>query len=196
MIRTTLFASALTMAATAGMTAPEKYTMDPSHSQLVVSYEHAGFSQTYWILSGFEGEVMYDAQDPAASSVSTSIGADQLFTGWDARQDHIMKSGEFFDLAAFPDLTFTSTSIEVTGDATALIRGDLSLNGVTKEVVLDATLNTATDAYPFPPFAGKPAIGVSATAEILRSDFNLGLYAPFIGDALDLRLSIEAMKLE
>lgn len=195
-MKTPFLAAALALVATTAFAAPEKYTIDPGHSQLVVSYDHAGFSRTYWMLSGFEGDVMFDAQDPAASSVTTTIAAENLFTGSEPRKDHILKSGSFFDLDAFPDLTFTSTSIEVTGEDTALITGELTLNGVTKELVLDATLNAKTDAYPFPPYDGKPAIGVSATASLMRSDFNLGMFAPYVGDQLDLDISIEAMKLQ
>lgn len=191
-----LLAAALGALAGAGFAAPEKYTLDASHSQVVFSYDHAGFSTTQGMFSGFEGEIMFDAEDPAASSVAVSMRADSLFTGWAARDEQFLRSGDFFRPDAFPDVTFTSTNIEVTGERTALITGDLSLNGVMRAVVLDATLNQITEAYPFPPFSGKPAIGVSATTSLRRSDFDLGMFAPFIGDRVDLEISIEAMKLD
>ena len=89
-------------------------------------------------------------------------------------------------------ISFTSTSIDVTGDATALITGDLTLNGVTRPVVLDTTLNLASDH----PMEGKPWAGFSATASILRSQFELGKFAPFVGDEVSIVISIEAMKAE
>ena len=80
--------------------------------------------------------------------------------------------------------------LELTGDDTAKITGDLTMNDVTKSVVLDATLNKTGDH----PQAGKPWAGFDATASLLRSDFNLGAFAPFVSDAVDVKISIEAMK--
>lgn len=190
-----LVAVVMALPAAALFAAPEKYTVDPSHSQVSFSYDHAGFSTTFGMFSGFEGEVMLDQENPENSSVTVSIATEALFTGWSARDEHFETSGNFFNLADFPVVTFASTGIEVTGEATALITGDLTLNGVTRQVVLDARLNALVEDYPFPPFNGKPAVGFSATATLIRSDFNLGLYAPYIADEVELDISIEAMKL-
>ena len=172
------------------------YTLDSSHSQILFSYNHLGFSTTYGMYSGFEGDVMYDAADPANSSVSVTFPAESMITGWDARSQHFLQSGDFFKLDEFPDVTFVSTGIEVTGEGTALITGDLTLNGVTKEVVLDATLNSETDSYPLPPFEGRAAIGVNATTTLIRSDYNLGMFTPFIPEEIPVMISIEAMAAE
>lgn len=174
---------------------PEKYTIDASHNQIVFSYDHLGFSTGYGMFSGFAGELMFDKDAPAASTVSVSFPVRSMLTGWEARFEHFM-SKDFFDAAEDEMVTFTSTSIEVTGEKTAKITGDLTLNGVTKPVVLETTLNTQADAYPLPPFEGKPALGFSATATILRSEFNLGNYVPYISDEVKLQMSFEAMKLE
>ena len=87
-------------------------------------------------------------------------------------------------------ITFTSTGIEVTGDDTAKITGDLSMNDVTKSVVLDAKLNQTGDH----PQAGKPCAGFDATTTLLRSDYNVGAFAPYISDEVQGSISIEAMK--
>ena len=78
-----LAALALTQAPVAAMAAPETYTLDASHSQVLFSYDHLGFSTTYNIFSGFEGEIQFDQDDPAASSVSVSIPVMSMFTGWE-----------------------------------------------------------------------------------------------------------------
>ena len=194
-MKSLLLTAALAFSATAIFAAPDSYTVDPSHSQVAFSYNHAGYSTTYGLFSGFEGEIVFDQEDPARSSVRVSIATEKMLTGWGDRDDQFLKSGDFFKTADHPAVTFTSTSIEVTGEKTARISGDLTLNGVTKEVVLDAALNAVVDAYPFPPFAGKKAAGFSATTTLLRSEFGLGLFAPFIGDKVELRISIEAIKL-
>ncbi|MFY0632992.1 MAG: polyisoprenoid-binding protein [Vannielia sp.] len=182
--------AAIAVAATPIVADTEKYALDASHSQIVFSYDHFGFSTTTSMFSGFGGEIMWDKDDPAASSVSVTFPEDSLITGWDARTQHFM-TGDFFGGDAGEEVSFASTSIEVTGEDTALITGDLTVNGVTKEVVLDATLNGQTDAHPM---EGKPWAGFSATTTLLRSDFNLGAFAPMVSDEVAVQISVEAGK--
>lgn len=184
LLSTVLGASVATMASAE----PVTYMLDASHSQIVFSYDHLGFSRTTGMFSGFEGTIELDAEDPAASSVSVSFPASSLITGWPAREAHFM-SEDFFGADANPLVTFTSTSIEVTGENTGLITGDLTMNGITAPVVLDATLNQLADH----PMANQPWAGFDASATLLRSDFDMGQFAPFVGDEIEINISIEAM---
>ncbi len=195
MTRLIPLALAAAIAAAPAFAAPEKYTIDGGHAQIIFSYDHAGFSTGHGMFSGYTGEIMFDKDAPAASSVTVSFPVRSMLTGWEARFEHLM-SADFFDAAEDEMVTFTSTAIEVTGEKAAKITGDLTVNGVTKQVVLDAVMNNQTDAYPFPPFEGKPAIGFSATATLLRSEYNLGAYVPFVGDEVTVEITLEAMKLE
>ena len=68
----------------------EKYTLDPSHSQIVFSYNHLGFSTTTSMFSGFNGEIMFDQAEPAKSSVTVSFPLKTMLTGWQERFDHFM----------------------------------------------------------------------------------------------------------
>ncbi len=191
-MKTTLLAATIaTLMATAAYSAPEKYNLDASHSQIVFSYNHLGFSTTTGMFSGFEGEIMFDADAPASSSVSVSMPVKSMLTGWDERFGHFM-SPDFFNATDDSMVSFTSTSIEVTGDATAMITGDLSLNGVTKSVVLDAVLNQSGDH----PMAGKAWLGFNATTKLMRSEFGLEKFTPFVGDEVNVMISIEAGKAE
>ncbi|MBE1284743.1 MAG: hypothetical protein GJ676_15635 [Rhodobacteraceae bacterium] len=191
-MKSIVFAAALAGAtATAAFAAPEKYVLDASHSQILFSYNHLGYSTTWGMFSGFEGEVMFDQEDPATSSVSVSMPTKSMFTGWEERFNHFM-SADFFANADSDTVSFTSTGIKVTGDNTAEITGDLTMNGVTNPIVLDAKLNQVGDH----PMAGKPWAGFDATATVLRSDYNLGKFAPFISDEVQVQISIEAMKAE
>jgi len=187
----TTIASALALTAGAALAAPEKYTLDSSHSQVIFSYDHLGFSTTYNMFSGFDGEIMFDEEDPAASSVSVSMPVMSLFTGWEERFEHFMRD-DFFGATEDDMITFTSTDIEVTGDDTALITGDLTINDTTRSVTLDATLNKAATH----PMAGKPWMGFDATTTLLRSDYGLGKFAPNVSDELDVMISIEAQLAE
>lgn len=191
-MKTTMFIGALAaLVATTAQAAPEKYNLDASHSQIVFSYNHLGFSTTWGMFSGFEGEIMFDAEAPASSSVSVDMPLQSMFTGWEKRLGHFM-SPDFFNATDDSIVSFKSQSIEVTGDSTALITGDLSINGVSKSVVLDAVLNQSGNH----PMAGKAWLGFNATAKLLRSDFGVGKFAPHVGDEIDVMISIEAAKAE
>jgi polyisoprenoid-binding protein YceI len=194
MTRFATLAALATLATAPALAAPQTYTIDASHAQIVFSYNHVGYSTGYGMFSGFGGQVVYDAEAPAASTVSVSFPVKSMLTGWEARFEHFM-SPDFFDAADDETVTFTSTAVEVTGETTGKITGELTLNGVTKPVVLDAILNKS-EAYPMPPFEGKPAMGFTATTTVLRSDYNLGAFAPFISDEVQVQISFEAMVTE
>jgi polyisoprenoid-binding protein YceI len=189
MIRFTSAALVAALFAAPAFAAPEKYSLDPSHSQIVFSYNHLGFSTTTGMFSGFAGEIMFDQEDPAASSVKVSFPVKSMMTGWQERFDHFM-TADFFGATDEDMVTFTSTSIEVTGEKTAKITGDLTMNKVTKPVVLDAVLNQVGEH----PMAKAPWAGFSATTTVLRSDFNLGQFAPYVSDEVAINISIEASK--
>lgn len=185
-IATTL---AFGLLAGAAVAAPEKYTLDPSHSQIVFSYNHLGFSTTTSMFSGINGEIMFDQADPAASSVSVSFPVKSMLTGWQERFDHLM-SPDFFAATDDEMVSFTSTGIEVTGEKTAKITGDLTLNGVTKAVVLDAVLNQTGEH----PMLKMPWAGFNATTTLNRSDYGLGMFSPYVGEEVSISISIEAQK--
>ncbi len=187
-MKTFLAVATFAAAGAAAQAEPVTYELDPSHSQIVFNWEHLGFSTTYGMFSGFDGTIEWDKEDPANSSVAVSFPVTTMLTGWEERFQHFM-SPDFFDAASEEDMvSFTSTAIEVTGEDTALITGDLTLNGVTKEVVLDATLNQAGTN----PMQQKDWAGFNATTTVLRSDYGLGAFAPAVGDEVQVEISIEA----
>lgn len=192
MLKISALTAGFALAATAAMAEPQTYQFDTSHSQIMFSYDHLGFSTTMGMFGDITGTIVFDAEDPAASSVEATFPVASLMTGYADRDAHFL-SGDFFGSeAAAPEVTFTSTSIEVTGDDTALITGDLTLNGVTQTVVLDTVLNGQGDH----PMMNRPWIGFDATATVLRSDFNLGMFAPAVSDEVEIRISVEAMQPE
>lgn len=182
-----------TFVAAPAVAEPERYALDASHSQIIFSYNHLGFSTTYGMFSGFNGEIMFDAENPENSSVSVSMPVNSMFTGWERRDGHFM-SEDFFNASDDDSVmvTFTSTSIEVTGDDTANISGDLTLNGVTLPVVLETKLNKSAPH----PRSNKPWIGFDATTTLLRTDYNVGAGAPFVSDEVNVWISVEAEQAE
>lgn len=192
-MKKTLLATAFSLTAFAAAPAfaeAERYILDPSHSQIVFSYDHLGFSTTYGMFSGFEGEIFFDQENPEASSVSVAMPVTAMFTGWEQRDAHFM-SEDFFDAAETEELvSFVSTGISVTGDTTAEITGDLTLNGITKPVTLAATLNKVGEH----PMAKTQWAGFDATTTLLRSEFEVGAFAPFVSDEVQVMISVEAQK--
>lgn len=192
MLKTAALTAALALTAGAALAEPATYAFDTSHSQIVFDYNHLGFSTTTGMFSGITGKIVFDAEDPAASSVEANFPVASLMTGDKGRDEHFLSADFFGSEAAAPEVTFVSKSIEVTGDNTALITGDLTLNGVTKSITLEAVLNQVGDH----PMENKPWAGFSATTTLLRSDYGIGAFAPFVGDEVPVQISIEAMKTE
>lgn len=190
-MKAVFFAAALGLVTTTVAAEPVAYTLDPSHSQVVFSYNHLGYSTSWGMFSGFDGKISFDAENPEASSVEVSMPVMSMLTGWEDRFKHFM-SPEFFGASEDEMVTFVSTGIEVTGDNTALITGDLTLNGVTKHVVLDARLNQAG----MHPMANKPWAGFDATTTLVRSEYDLGMFAPYVSDEVEVRISVEAQAAE
>ncbi|MEM6897196.1 MAG: YceI family protein, partial [Pseudomonadota bacterium] len=140
---------------------------------------------TFGIFFEVEGDIMFDADDPAASSVTATVPLGGMLV--DPTLKGHLASDRWFGGLDGKMVEFTSTGIELTGDETALITGDLTVNGMTKEVVLDAMLNS-TGTGP----SGAPIAGFDATATVLRSDFGVGAFAPFVSDEIAVEISIEA----
>lgn len=179
------------LAAAPAFAEAENYVLDPSHSQIVFTYNHLGYSTTTAVFSGFDGTIAFDAANPAASSVQVAFPVKTMYTGWQARFDHIM-SPDFFAATDDEMVSFASTAIEVTGEKTAKITGDLTVNGVTKSVVLDATMTQMGEH----PMEKKMWAGFSATTTLIRSDYNLGMFAPYVSDEMQVMISVEAAKAE
>jgi len=191
MLKTVLTsAAALSSLAGAALAAPEEYTIDTSHAQIVFSYDHLGFSTTTGMFGDITGTITFDAEDPAASSVNATFPVASLMTGFQGRDEHFASPDFFGAEGAAPEVTFVSTGIEVTGENTALITGDLTLNGVTQEVVLDTVLNQQGTH----PMEQKPWLGFDATTTLTRSEWNLGMFAPAVSDEVEVSISIEAMQ--
>jgi polyisoprenoid-binding protein YceI len=190
----TVFAPAAALAvlfgATSAMAAPVSYNFDPDHSQVVFEYTHMGFSTSTGIINGLTGTLVLDAENPAASSVEATIPLSGMRSVSEVLDGHLFGPDFFNTDKAAAVATFKSTKVEPQGDKEAKVTGDLTLNGVTKEVVLEVDLNQIA-AHPM---TGDEAAGFDAETEIKRSEFNLGQFAPAVEDEVEINISIEAIK--
>lgn len=176
--------------ASAAYCEPVAYSFDTSHSQIVFSYQHLGFSTTSGMFSGVEGTIDFDEANPAGSSVMVEFPLATLLTGDKARDQHFLSKDFFGKDGAASIASFRSTSIKITGAETALISGELMLNGVTKAVVLETIMNQRGQH----PVQNKPWIGFNAATKVKRSDFGLGMYVPAVSDDVEIRISVEASR--
>jgi polyisoprenoid-binding protein YceI len=178
----------LAAAASSAMAAPETYTIDSTHTYPRFSYSHFGLSTQQSLFKKASGTIVFDKAEKSASvDVTIDIGSVDSAS---PLTDHI-KGEDFFDAAKFPTATFKSTKVVFEGDKPAKIEGNLTLKGVTKPVTLTVTQFTNME---HPMMKGHDAIGANATTVVKRTDFNMGKYAPYVGDDVTITLSIEAIK--
>ena len=188
MFKRTLLAAALAVASTTAFADPVTYELDPAHTNVIAGWNHLGFSNPVMHFGDAEGTLVYDADDVSASSVTVTLPVAGLEGFTDAFNQHLL-SEELFDAARYPEITFTSTAVEAAGEGKLRITGDLTIKGITKVVVLDATLNGAGPH----PMVGREAIGFDATTTVKRTDFGLGYAVPAVSDEVTLRVTTEGL---
>ncbi len=185
-LRVGLLALALPLAASAWDVPSGEYGLDKTHGYITFSYSHLGFSNPHVGFDRFEVSLNADAESPEDSSIEVLIDAASINSRVEVFDDHL--NGEnFFDTAKHPEITFVSTGISSTGENTFDIVGDLTIKGVTKSVTLNATINKAADH----PFLQLPTIGVTAIAQVLRSDWELSRAVPMVSDEVSIFIDVE-----
>lgn len=167
------------------------YGFDPDHSAIMFEYDHMGFSTSYGLVRGVSGTIQLDADNPENSTVEASFPISHIVTVAAELDGHIRGAEMFNSPDGSQMVTFKSTKVVMDDDDwdEAKVTGDLTMNGVTKSVVLDVDLEKAGNH----PMTNKPTLGFEAETEIMRSDFNLGLFAPAVADKVKIELSVEAM---
>lgn len=174
--------------------AADVYELDPGHADIVFMVSHFGFSDTIGRFNKAEGTIVMDDQDLAGSSIELVIDAASIDTNHAKRDEHL-RSPDFFNVTEYPTITFESAAIEKTGENKAEVTGDLTMHGTTRPVTLEVTLNKLAP-HPVPDYEGVMTAGFSARGTIRRSDFGIDLFAPAVGDEVDLIIEIEALRRE
>ena len=152
------------------------YKSESGHAYIAFTYSHQGYSKPIIRFNTFDATLELDNENPANSTLSVNIDPASVDTNVTKFDDHL-KSADFFDVATYPNIAFTSTSMTQSSGDTGKVTGDLTMHGVTKPLTLDVTLNKAGKTR-----SGNPKFGISATANLKRSDWGMDTYAPMADD--------------
>ena len=149
------------------------WAIDPVHSEVSFVVRHMMVSKVRGRFDKFEGTIV-TAEDPLASTVTASVDLASVNTGQEQRDAHI-RSGDFFDVEKYPEMTFSSTAVKAAEEG-FILEGDLTLKGVTRSVAFNLEVSgVGPDAY------GGTRIGFSAETQINRSDFGVSFNGPIPG---------------
>ena len=189
-IVTTMLALSLSTQSLANFSVPSgTYELEKTHGYITFSYNHLGFSTPHVGFNSFDVSLEADAEDPSKSSVQVTIDAASIDSRVDEFDKHL-NGPDYFDTEKHPEITFSSTSMTSTGENTFAVAGDLTIKGVTKPIVLNATINKA-DKHPL---RGVPTIGLSASGTVSRTEMGLGAYVPAVGDEVTINITVEMIK--
>jgi polyisoprenoid-binding protein YceI len=170
------------------------WTIDTSHSTVGFSVRHMMISKVRGRFNDFSGTIEFDEQQPANSGVNVSVNVDSIETR-DERRDGHLKSADFFDVAGHPTMTFVSRKVDVVDANHGRITGDLTIRGITREVVLETEFNGKSKS----PW-GTVSAGFSAQTVINRKDFGLEWNAPLetggvlVGEEVTIEIEVEIVQ--
>ncbi len=160
------------------------YSVEPSHTQVLFSVSHMGFSTYYGEFSKAGGSLNLDSRMPSKSSFEIHVPVASVTTTSDKLTGEL-KSDAWLNAPADPDIIFKSTKVSPTGKGNALVTGNLTLHGVTRPVTLHAKLVGGG----INPLDKKYTVGFDLTGTIKRSEFGVKTYVPLIGDAVTLTIA-------
>jgi len=176
-------------------TATTTWNVDPAHSVAEFKVKHMMISNVKGQFTRVKGVLALDEADLTNSRVEASIEAASINTGEDQRDAHL-KSADFFDVEKFPTLPFQSTRITRVAGGELSVAGELTIHGVTRNVVFTVEGPTAPGKDPW----GNTRIGLSATTKINRKDYGLTWNAALetggilVGDEVTITLDVQFVK--
>jgi polyisoprenoid-binding protein YceI len=189
-MKSLLLAAALSSSATLAFA--ETWYPDPTHTDVVITWNHAGFSMQTAKFHEVTGTLEFEPGDIAGAQANFGVVVKSIDTGVDAL-DEAMISDEFFDAATYPELNFVSTAVEQTGDMALKATGDLTIKGITKPATFDIIVHNMGE-HPLGGFFDYNKgewLGMTATTTIKRSDWGVDYLIPVGSDEIDIQINTE-----
>ncbi|MEM1305873.1 MAG: YceI family protein [Planctomycetota bacterium] len=187
-----MIAAALALAVCAPQARAASFDIDTSHTSIVFSVSHLGYSYTYGMFRKSGGSFEFDRDNPSASKFSFTVDVASLDT-MDAKRDEHLRSADFFNVKQFPQMTFVSSKVEKAtapdGKEIYNVTGTMTLHGVSSEVTLPLEyLGEGPGPY------GKYRVGFICQTMFKRSDFGMNFMTGPIGDSVGVSISFEGLK--
>jgi polyisoprenoid-binding protein YceI len=186
--RSLILCSAVVLLSSA-LAAQQVWQIDPVHTNAQFSCRHMGISTVRGSFTKTTGTVQYDPSDPSKTAIDATIDVNSIDTRNDMR-DKDLKSDHFFDVAKYPTLTFKSKSAQAAGSGKLKVTGDLTIHGVTKEVVL----NVDGPSAPMKDPRGNMHMGAAASTVVNRSDFGMNNMQGMVGNEININIDVEVVQ--
>jgi polyisoprenoid-binding protein YceI len=165
---------------------PLDYAFDMSHSRIFFDVNHRGYSTMHGRFADFGGNFVFDADNPAQSSLDVTIDPASIDMFHEGLNNHL-KTADFFNVEQHPEMRFVSERVEVTDDGQFKVHGQFTMLGQTHPLAFDVKLNQTGQGR-----GGAPMAGFTATGSIDRTQYGMGYGAPIVGTEIAFRIEIEA----
>jgi polyisoprenoid-binding protein YceI len=192
-MRKILLVAACLLIGMTGTAAADTYVIDAAHSDVTFTIRHL-ISKVTGRFNEFSGNFKIDLQDLDASSAEFTIKAASIDTRNEDRDKHL-RSGDFFEVETYPEITFKSSKISKTGDNTYDVTGTFTMHGVSKEITLPVTyLGEVVDPW------GNLKVGFATSTTVDRKEYGivwnkaLDAGGMILGDEVEVEINLEVSK--
>jgi len=162
---------------------PGAYTLDPEHAYINFRIGHLGLSTIVGRFNVVAGSLEFNPENITDLSLQGIIEATSIDVN-NVELEETLRESDWFDTASYPQINFISTSVERLDDNTVNIVGDLTLRGVTKEIIVKTRFNGGADNF----LTGKYTLGFSANTTIQRSDYGMDSFAALVANDVDVEM--------
>ncbi len=166
-----------------------QYQLDKMHSYLNFRIDHLGLSKIIGRFNDFQATLDFDPQNPTAMQLTGVVAANSIDIN-NTDLENTLQESDWLDSERFPQIVFTSESVNVTDANQFAVNGTLSMRGISKPVTLEARFNGGADNI----ITRKYTIGFQANARILRSEFGMDTFTAFAGDEIEIELHGEFLR--
>ena len=166
-----------------------QYQLDKMHSYLNFRIDHLGLSKIIGRFNDFEATLDFDPENPTAMKLTGVLAANSIDIN-NTDLESTLQESDWLDSERYPQIVFTSESVEETGGNQFAVNGTLSMRGVSRPVTLEARFNGGADNI----ITRKYTIGFQANANILRSEFGMDTFTAFAGNEIEIELHGEFLR--